>query len=216
MFIARRSALLLFFAATLSGCKIVDNKDLMTARAKSDSEFDAVAYVDKIWNSKALPEFKSKAVDLDTVLQAVAEDPDKAGKTYGQRAGEGNPWTYEIKGQGKVVAVDVTSRHGIVTVETETKSGLRKVDLQIGPVVFGTAVRDALPFIHFGDFVNQIRYAQVSRVLNDRAVKNMRDSFDPKDAMGKTVVFYAAAVLSGGDTITATPVLIEAAKGEKT
>jgi predicted lipoprotein len=216
MVIARRNALLLLLAAALSGCKIVDNKDLMTARAKSDSEFDAAAYVDKIWDSKALPEFKSKAVDLDTVLQAVAQDPDKAGKTYGQRAGEGNPWTYEIKGQGKIVAVDTASRHGIVTVETETKNGPRKVDLQIGPVVFGTAVRDALPFIHFGDFVNQIQYAQVSRVLNDRAVKNVRESFDPKDALGKTVVFYAAAVLSGGDTITATPVLIETAKGEKT
>jgi len=216
MVIARRNALLLFSAVALSGCKIVDNKDLTAARAKSDSEFDAAAYVDKIWESKALPEFKSKAVDLDTVLQAVAEDPDKAGKTYGQRAGEGNPWTYEIKGQGKVVAVDTASRHAILTVEAETKSGPRKIDLQIGPVVFGTAVRDALPFIHFGDFVNQIQYAQVSRVLNDRAVKNVRGSFDPKDAAGKTIVFYAAAVLSGGDTITATPVIIEAAKGEKT
>jgi predicted lipoprotein len=146
MVIARRNALLLFFVVALGGCKIVDNRDLMTARGKADSEFDAAAYVDKIWESKALPEFKSKAVDLDTALQAVAEDPDKAGKTYGQRAGEGNPWTYEIKGQGKVVAVDTASRHAILTVEAETKSGPRKVDLQVGPVVFGTAVRDALPF----------------------------------------------------------------------
>ncbi len=217
MVVARRNALIFFLAAALSGCKIVDNKDLMAARAKSDSEFDAAAYVDKIWASKALPEFKSKAVDLDTLLEAAAEDPDKAGKTYGQRAGEGNPWTYEIKGQGKVVATDFASRHGIVTVETQTKTGARRVDLQVGPVIFGTALRDALPFIHFGDFVNQIQYAQVSRALNDRAVKNVRESFDLKDAVGKTIVFYAAAVLSGGgDAITATPVLVEAAKGEKT
>ena len=33
------------------------------------------------------------------------------------------------------------------------------VVLQIGPVIFGTALRDALPFIAFGDFVNQIDYA---------------------------------------------------------
>jgi predicted lipoprotein len=190
---------------------------LTAARANSDVDFDAAAYVDKIWETKALPDFKIRAVDLDALLDAAGDDPDKAGKTYGQRAGEGNPWTYEIKAEGKVVTVDVASRHGIVTVETTTKSGPRKLDLQIGPVVFGTALRDALPFIHFGDFVNQIQYAQVSRALNDRAVKNVRDSFDPKGASGKTVKFYAAAILSAtGNAITATPILIEAAKGEKT
>jgi predicted lipoprotein len=216
MILARRSALALLSVIALGGCRIVSNKDLMTARAKSDNEFDAVAYVDKIWEAKALPEFKSRAVDLDTLLPAVAADPDNAGKSYGQRAGEGNPWTYEITGQGKVVAVDVASRHGIVTVEAETKDGPRKIDLQVGPVVFGTALRDALPFIHFGDFINQIQYAQVSRALNDRAVKDLGNSFDAKDALSKTVKFYAAAVLGGGDTITATPVLIETAKAEKT
>lgn len=217
MMIARRNALVLFFAAALGGCKVVANKDLAAARAKSQDEFDAAAFVEKIWTSKVLPDFKSRATALDTVLQAVAQDPDKAGKAYGQRAGEGNPWTYEIKGEGKILAVDVDSRHGIVTLEVQTSSGARKLDLQVGPVVFGTALRDALPFIHFGDFVNQIQYAQVSRALNDRAVKNVRDSFDFKDATGKSVVFQAAAVLSGtGSIITATPVLIQAAKGGKT
>ncbi len=102
-----------------------------------------------------------------------------------------------------------------MTVEVQTASGPRRIDLQIGPVVFGTALRDALSFIQFGDFVNQIQYAQVSRALNDRASKGIHASFDPKDAVGKTIVFYAAAVLSG-DTVTATPVIIEPAKGGKT
>ena len=213
----RRNVLVLLAGLALGGCKIVANKDLLKARAKSEDAFDAAAYVDKIWESKALPQFKNKAVDLDTLLQAIAQDPDKAGKTYGQRAGEGNPWTYEIKGEGKIVAVDLASRHGIVTVETTTKNGPRKVNLQVGPVVFGTALRDSLPFIHFGDFVNQIQYAQASRALNDRAVKDVREAFDPKDSLGKTVTFYAAAVLSDGDdAIAATPVLIDAAKGQKT
>jgi predicted lipoprotein len=83
--------------------------------------------------------------------------------------------------------------------------------------VFGTMLRDALPFIRFGEFVNQVQYAQVSRALNDQSSKNVRGSFDLTDAMAKTVVFYAAAVLSGsGDTINATPVVIEPAKGGKT
>ena len=215
MLLSRRKVLAaLLLAAALGGCKIVSNKDLAAARAKSDDSFDATAYVDKVWNAKTLADFKNRAIDLDTLLPAIAEDPDKAGKTYGQRAGEGNPWTYGIKGVGKVVAVDVASRHGILTMAVATKSGPRNVALQIGPVVFGTALRDALPSIHFGDFVNQIQYAQVSRALNDRAMKEIGRALDAKDAVGKTFAFYAAASLStGSDTITATPLILEPSQG---
>jgi predicted lipoprotein len=216
MALTRRNFLVLASAAALGGCKIVANADIKAAKSKSADDFDANAYVDKIWKSKVLPDFEIRAMDLDALLQEVAKDPDKVGQDHGHRESDGNPWTYEIKGEGKVVAVDTASRHGVVTVEVQTALGPRKVDLQVGPVLFGTMLRDALPFIKFGDFVNQIQYAQVSRALNDRGTKGIRDSFDLKDAMGKMIVFHAAAILSGGDTISATPIIIEPAKGGKT
>jgi predicted lipoprotein len=207
---AKKALVALLLVLPLGGCKIVSDKELAAARATGQDAFDPAAYVDKHWNDKALADFKSRAVDLDTLLPAIAADPDKAGKTYGQRAGEGNPWTYEIKGVGKVVSVDTTSRHGIVSLSVATKGGEQKVDLQVGPVVFGTAFRDALPTIHFGDFVNQIQYAQVSRALNDRAVAAVHGAVDRKDLVGKSFTFYAAATISaGGASITATPVLLE-------
>jgi predicted lipoprotein len=213
IFSKKMAVLALFWATALGGCKIVSNKDLA---ANSQDAFDAAAYVDEHWNKKAFAEFKSRAVDLDTLLPAIAEDPDKAGKIYGQRAGDGNPWTYEIKGVGKVIAVETGSRHGIMSLEVATKNGPKKVDLQIGPVIFGTALRDSLPSIHFGDFVNQIQYAQVSRTLNDGASSAIHGSFDPKDAVGKSFAFYAAATLAaGGDKITATPVTLEPAQESK-
>jgi predicted lipoprotein len=207
---AKNALVALLLSLALGGCKIVSDKELAAARASGQDSFDAAAYVDKHWNEKALVDFKSRAVDLDTLLPAIAADPDKAGKTYGQRAGEGNPWTYEIKGVGKVVSVDTGSRHGIMSLSVATKTGEQKVDLQIGPVVFGTALRDALPTIHFGDFVNQIQYAQVSRAMNDRAVAAVHGVVDRKDLVGKSFIFYAAATISaGGASITATPVLLE-------
>jgi predicted lipoprotein len=41
--------------------------------------------------------------------------------------------------------------------------------IQTGPVIRGTALRDALPFIQFSQFTNQLEYARVANVLNDRA-----------------------------------------------
>lgn len=215
MALTRRHTLVLMIAGALGGCKVVANADLKAAKAKSADAFDANGYVDKIWTSKILPDFRNRAMELGALLADVAKDPDKAGQTHGHREGDGNPWTYEVKGEGKIVAVDTASRHAIVSVELQTAAGPRKVDLQVGPVVFGTTLRDALPFIKFGDFVNQIQYAQVSRALNDRASKAVRESFDPTEATGKTIAFYAAAVI-GSDSITATPVIIEPGKGGKT
>jgi predicted lipoprotein len=215
MALTRRHTLVLMTAAALGGCKVVANADLKAAKAKSADAFDANAYVDKIWTSKVLPDFKSRAIELGALLAEVAKDPDQAGQAHGHREGDGNPWTYEVQGEGKIVSVDAASRHAIVSVELQTAAGPRKVDLQVGPVVFGTALRDALPFIKFGDFVNQIQYAQVSRALNDRASKAVRETFDPTDATGKTIAFYAAAVV-GSDTIIATPIIVEPGKRGKT
>jgi predicted lipoprotein len=97
--------------AMVGGCKIVANADLKAAKSKSADEFDANAYVDRIWDSKVQPDFKSRAIDLNALLQEVAKDPDKAGQSHGHREGDGNPWTYEIKAEGKVVAADAARAH---------------------------------------------------------------------------------------------------------
>ncbi len=206
-----RLALLFLFA--LAGCKIVSNKQLAALDAKSSSAFDPAAYVEKVWTPKAVADFKANAVDLATLLPAIEADPEKAGKTYGRGGGEGNPWSYEVKGEGKVVAVDVKSRHGLMTVDIAAKGGARQVDLQIGPVIFGTALRDSLPFIHFGDFVNQIQFAQIARALNDQATNHLMKSVDPGDIVGKSVVFYGAATAgSASAKMSVTPISIGIAK----
>ena len=194
----------------LSGCKIVSDKDLVAEEKKSSDTFDANAYVEKVWTSKEIENFKAKAVDLAALLPAIEADATKAGQTYGRGGGEGNPWSYEVKGEGKVTALDVESRHGLMTVEVTTKDGPRPVDLQIGPVIFGTALRDSLPFVHFGDFVNQIQFAQISRAFNDRATKDLRSAFDPKTIVGKTVAFFGAATQgSAAAKLSVTPIAIE-------
>jgi predicted lipoprotein len=203
--------LALLFA--LGGCKIVSDKELAALRANSPDAFDVKAFVDKVWTSKAVEEFKAKAVDLATLMPAIEADPEKAGRTYGRGGGQGNPWSYEVKGEGKVTAIDVASRHGLMTVEIATKSGPQPVDLQIGPVIFGTALRDSLPFIHFGEFVNQIQFAEVSRALNDRATKDLAQSFDSKTVVGKTATFYGAATQGSSSTrLSVTPIAIEIGK----
>jgi predicted lipoprotein len=193
-----------------AGCKVFTDQELAKMAEKSGGAFDPGAYVDKMWDSKVVPTLKSEAVDAPILLAAIAKDPEEAGKKYGHRAGEGNPWSYEIKGTGKVTSVDTSSRHGLMTLEIPGQGTNYSVTVQIGPVVFGTALRDSLPFIHFGDFVNQLQFAKISRALNDRAVKEAETSFDAKTAEGATVTFVGATTVnSASSPIQITPVVLE-------
>ncbi len=198
-------AILAIAVSGVAGCRIEYDSD--KSAGDDGGAFNAQTYVDKMWDAKVLPLMQTAPVEVATVLDAIAKDPDAAGKQYGHRAGEGQPWTYLVKGEGAVTAVDVASRHGTATVEMMIDGKPTPVVLQVGPVIFGTALRDALPFIAFGDFVNQIDYASVSRALNDKATAGFAKEM--AGAEGKVVSFTGAATAPSGSTpLTITPVLL--------
>jgi predicted lipoprotein len=64
--------------------------------------------------------------------------------------------------------------------------------VQVGPVIRGTAIRDALPFIKFSDFANQIEYAQVASLLNDRVLDQLRQLPKPATLVGQRVRIVGA------------------------
>jgi predicted lipoprotein len=120
-----------------------------------------------------------------------------------------------VKGVGAVVSVDKESRAGSMVVSVDAPSGAREVTLQIGPVVRGTAIRDNLPFVSFGDVTNQIQFAQVSRAINDRAVAGIRPGLEALEAPGTKVEFSGAMNVSAADdTVLITPVTLKRAGGE--
>jgi predicted lipoprotein len=68
------------------------------------------------------------------------------------------------------------------------------VVLQIGPVIFGTTLRDSLPFVSFDQVVNQIQFAQVSRELNDRASAAARAGLDASRLVAGARIGFAGAM----------------------
>lgn len=202
-------AVLLIAVSGVAGCKIKYDSD-KSAPGAGGGAFNAKNYVEELWDSKALPLMHTAPNDVATVLDAIAKDPEAAGKQYGHRAGEGQPWTYLVKGEGTVTKLDVASRHGTANLEMTIGGKPTTVVLQVGPVIFGTALRDALPFIAFGNFVNQIDYAEVSRALNDKATAGFANEIAGAD--GKVVTFVGAATAPSGSTpLTVTPVLLSIA-----
>jgi predicted lipoprotein len=148
-------------------------------------------YVDAMWDSKLVPTILNSAVDARTLLDALKTSPADALSRYGHGAANG-PAYFQVKGEGLVMSVDMHSRVGVALVDIPPLDHQPDVSIQIGPVLRGTALRDATGLVRFSDFVNQLQFADVANELNDRALKTVLSTVDPAGLKGKTVSFAGA------------------------
>jgi predicted lipoprotein len=190
----------LVLAATL-GCRVatvrpLDEKGEPAAAAGADP-FDATAVVESIWRSEVLRALED-AQDVESIASGAANVAAAPG--HGQRP-------HVVRGRGRVVAVDTRSRSGTATVELGGKVPSTVV-LQIGPVITGTAIRDALPALGFDRFVNQIQHADVGNELNARVEREVLQPLDRAGLRGRHVTFAGMALFEAGRPLTITPVTL--------
>ncbi|MFF5288642.1 DUF2291 family protein [Paractinoplanes globisporus] len=203
--LVRRAAVLVLVAALMGACSKVPGvyvyeKDGQAAAAKPGAA-DPKQYVADTWSAKIVPTVHDKAVDVATVAAAVAKDPAAAGKQYGHQSGTGSPFAYMVKGTGTVTGIDTSVPTGPMTVEV----GTTKVTIATGPVIAGTAIRDAVGFISFGDFTNQIDYANVANQINLKVKSDVLAKVDLATVKGKKIDFYGAFSALGPGTIFLVP-----------
>ncbi|MBB1251347.1 DUF2291 family protein [Rhizobium sp. G21] len=178
-------ALLALTGLTLAGCKFVKTEDQQKEAAAA--AFDPDRQVAEIWDSKVAPYFDKKSGPYKDVAALVASDPDAANKTYGHKEKQGNaPWTYVAKVDGVIVKAETKSRAGYVDVDVD---GDQKADIRvaIGPAIRGTALRDALDFVDFNSFRNQIEWAQFGKSFNIHVNKLTLEKLPRDTLVGKTV-----------------------------
>jgi predicted lipoprotein len=160
--------------------------------------FDAATFVDSIWQSEVL-----RALDAATEAGAIA-----AGTPGAAEGSEGTPRSRAVRGQGRVVDVNTRSRSGTATVVLDGDAHATVV-LQIGPVLTGTAIRDALPALGFDRFVNQIQHADVGNELNARVERDVLQPLDRAALRGRRVRFAGMASVENDRPLNVTPVRLE-------
>ena len=192
-------------AVVLAGCSApglwVFEPAGTTPTTGAGAKVDPAAYADSIWASKVVPTVSEKAVEVATLLPAIRKDPVAAGKTSGIASTSGGAPTFMVKGSGKVVKVDTSDPHGPVTVDLG--NGL-KVQITTGPVITGTAIRDAMG-IGFGEFANQIAYQNIGTALNNKSKTEVIAKLDLKSLEGKTLTFEGAFSASSVDEVLVVP-----------
>lgn len=154
--------------------------------------FDPRAQVDEIWDSKVTPTLAGRAAEFIGLRNAMRANLDAAGAAHGHRErGEGAPWNFATRLKGRIVSVDVESSAAKVGVDADG-DGQADALVQIGPVLRGTALRDALPFISFTAYTNQIEFAQLANALNDRAGAQALKPLPRDQLMGRGVEILGA------------------------
>jgi len=198
-------------ALSLAACDLgtVRKLDPATGKAIIEEEhqaFDARTWVATNWSSRVVPTVGKGAIPFSTLRSALAEDQDAATRRYRSGTGAGRP-SFLVSGVARVLAVDTTSRSGVARLDLEPFDGTLDAELQIGPVFRGTALRDALPFIRFDDFTNQMAYASVSRVLHDRVADSVVAKVGRARLAGRVIEFEGAYTEDAGIPLI-TPVVL--------
>jgi len=141
---------------------------------ESHGPFDATAYAARLWDARAVPAIRSRAIP------------------FAAFASQSTDGATPVSLDGVVVDVDVRSRLGVAAIDV-TGDGRPDARLLVGPVLRGTAIRDALDFIQFTDFTNQIQFASVANALNERALASALNGVTAASLAGHRVQVIGVA-----------------------
>lgn len=191
----------------VGGCRIERRAETPAAAAVGEAPppggqfanqaFDPKAQVADIWSDKVLPELRGRAGEFTALRAAMKAGLDAAGARHGHRErGEGAPWNFVTRMKGRIVSGDPSLSAARVDVDVDG-DGKPDAQLQIGPVIRGTALRDALSFISFTAYTNQVEFAQLANAFNDHAAAQALKGLPRDKLVGRQVELLG--VFTSGD-----------------
>ncbi len=198
-------------ALAVSSCTIVHHDDKQQTEGDElsiyfdNGSFDAMTYVDSIWEAQVLPRIEEEAVNLSSLMEALANDENQAITDYGYRIEVTAPFNFMVRGKARIAAANLESAAATISLDVLDPAG-NPVEIQIGPVVKGTAIRDSMDFISFEEFTNQLEFANVSREMNNRIKAEILESIDREALEGEPVEFLGAFQWRAGKPVLITPV----------
>ena len=183
----RRARIVLGAALALGALAVLRPWTVRPIQTSQPRAFDAAAYVAEAW-PRVLDEAERTAVEIRVARSATAAE-----------RGGGAPLSRRpvfVTVTGVVTEVDRRSRVGVAHMRAGTGSPAI-IAVQVGPVLRGTALRDAVRFLSFTDFANQSEFAAVSNALNDRVLRDVLGGLDVASLQGRTITVIGAASFAG-------------------
>jgi len=170
------------------------------------AKFDAGAFVRGFWVSKLLPATDS-AIDLKTLLPALAKDPAAAAKQYGRSLGLGGTTVFLVRGVGHVTAIEEDD----IRVAVDGMATGNEVSLSTG-MLFGNTVRDATGLLDVSAYPNSEDFNDISTELNNVVETEVTPALRQNAVVGKAIHFTGCVELDEDakpDNLQIVPVKVE-------
>ena len=193
-------ALVVLVAAVLS-TKVVTIED--AEAAESVGRFDPVEYADARFDSEIVPQIQTEAVELATLLGDLENGADEA--EFGQTPGAGSAYSFPVEFTGVAGAPNGS----ILPVTVEGVPAGVTVQVQIGPAINGTALRDVTGTVSFNEFTNQLEFQEVATEFNNRVRADALSGVDPAQLEGKTVHVVGAYTRVNPALVSVVPIVFE-------
>ena len=203
--------ILWILALVLSSCTLATVRTIEEDTLAKEG-FNAERYVSSIWESDFLPTLEENAIDLGQLIDELDQNEDDAIEQYGNRTSTG-AYSFMVKTDVEVVTVNRESRVGLAGLDLLPTDGEVDVFLAIGPVLRGNALRDAVGFIAFNDFTNQVEFAQVSDALKSRIDDDVLSQITIDDMIGQKIKILGAITFDDPDEIVIMPARVEVLDG---
>ena len=199
--------------ATTEGCAA------LVAEAASDDALDGMVLNVGIGRGGGIA--RTTAEDWDATFAVNLRGPyflsQLVARHWRERQGESRlPGGYKLIFVSSISAVMASVNRGDYCV---SKAGIAfgsaakpKVFIQLPPIFSGTDVRDALPFINFNQFVNQVQFGEVAIALNAKIAQASFANVNVDKLKGKKVTFTGAFTRSNEPRPLLTPITIEVSK----
>jgi predicted lipoprotein len=175
------------------------------AEASQAGAFEPADYAAEHFDADIVPAITEDAVDLSTLLSDLAGGADEA--EFGNSAGSSSAFSFPVT----LTGVAGAPNGSILPV---TVTGLPEgtvVQVQIGPAINGTAIRDATGTVKFNDFTNQLEFQEVATELNTLVKNQVLSEVDPATLEGKTVTVTGAFTRVNPALVSVVPVEFEVA-----
>lgn len=173
--------------------------------ASQAGAFEPKDYAAEHYEDDIAPAIMDNAVDLSTLLQDLAGGADEA--DFGNSAGSSSAFSFPVTFTGVAGAPNGS----ILPVTVEGLPEGVVVQVQIGPAINGTAIRDATGSVKFNDFTNQLEFQEVATELNTLVKDEVLANVDPAALQGKTITVTGAFTRVNPALVSVVPVEFEVA-----
>ena len=172
------------------------------ADAAAEGTFQPAEFAEENYDDIAAG-VEDDAIPLTELLASLAAGEAEA--DFGNTSGASSAFAFPVT----FTAVAGTATPPVLPVTVEGIPAGVTVQVQVGPAINGTALRDVSGTISFNEFTNQLEYQNVGTELNNLARDRVLADFDAAAAAGKTIKVTGAYLRVNPNLISVVPVSIE-------